>query len=131
MSYPLMRHMHAEVCKSLTSHYFEQYFSNNPYHSQHELNQGVVSPGLTDLTYRWRERASGNMTQNTSEANHSCTRVYVLISVRKKGGLSKSSCHGCTALHRRRGPAAPRDKHSLAESHHFFLNLTSNHGAFF
>ena len=88
----------------------------------HELNQGVAPPGLTHLTYHWRERASGNVTRNTSEANRICTRVYVLISATKKGRLvCKSSCHGCPALHRRTGPVIPRDYHSLAEAIVFAL----------
>ena len=33
----------------------------------------------------------------------------------------RESCHGCPALHRRAGPLAPRDNHSLAEGHLFFL----------
>ena len=33
----------------------------------------------------------------------------------------KSSCHSCPALHRRTGPLAPRDNHSLAEGHWFFF----------
>ena len=33
----------------------------------------------------------------------------------------KSSCHSCPALHRRTGPLAPRDSHSLAEGHWFFF----------
>ena len=32
----------------------------------------------------------------------------------------KSSCHSCPALHRRTGPLAPRDNHSLAEGHWIF-----------
>ena len=35
---------------------------------------------------------------------------------------SKSSCHSCPALHRRTGPLAPRDNHSLAEGHSFFTD---------
>ena len=35
----------------------------------------------------------------------------------------KSSCHSCPALHRRTGPLAPRDNHSLAEGHWFFHRL--------
>ena len=47
---------------------------------------------------------------------------------KKKGWLCcKSSCHGCSALHRRAGPVAPRDNHSLAEGHLFSPNLISNH----
>ena len=34
----------------------------------------------------------------------------------------KSSCHSCPALHRRTGPLAPRDNHSLAEGHWFFTD---------
>ena len=34
----------------------------------------------------------------------------------------KSSCHSGPALHRRTGPLAPRDNHSLAESHWFFTD---------
>ena len=36
----------------------------------------------------------------------------------------KSSCHSCPALHRRTGPLAPRDNHSLAEGH-LFLQSTA------
>ena len=35
---------------------------------------------------------------------------------------SKSSCHSCAALHRRTGPLAPRDNHSLAEGPRFFTD---------
>ena len=35
---------------------------------------------------------------------------------------SKSSCHSCPALHRRTGPLAPRDNHSLAQGHWFFTD---------
>ena len=40
----------------------------------------------------------------------------------------KGSCHSCPALHRRTGPLAPRDNHSLAEGHWFFTDhcLLSN-----
>ena len=42
----------------------------------------------------------------------------------KKGGCAvKSSCHGCPALHRRAGPLAALDNHSLAEGHFFFPPL--------
>ena len=34
----------------------------------------------------------------------------------------KSNCHSCPALHRRTGPLAPRDNHSLAEGHWFFTD---------
>ena len=34
----------------------------------------------------------------------------------------KSSCHSCPALHRRTGPLAPRNNHSLAEGHRFFTD---------
>ena len=34
----------------------------------------------------------------------------------------KSSCHSCSALHRRTGPLAPRDNHSVAEGHWFFTD---------
>ena len=34
----------------------------------------------------------------------------------------KSSCHNCLALHRRTGPLAPRDNHSLPEGHWFFTD---------
>ena len=39
--------------------------------------------------------------------------------------MCKSSCHGCPALHRRTGPVAPRDNHSLAEGHLFFSLISS------
>ena len=52
------------------------------------------------------------------DAMHKC----VCSSQRNKKGwlCCKSSCHGCPALHRRAGPLAPRDNHSLAEGHLFF-----------
>ena len=38
----------------------------------------------------------------------------------KKGGCAvRGSCHGCPAMHRRAGPLAPCDNHSLAEGHLF------------
>ena len=46
----------------------------------------------------------------------------MFLSVQQKGWLCcKSSCHICPALHRRAGPLAPRDNHSLAEGHLFSL----------
>ena len=39
----------------------------------HELHQAVAPPGLTHLTYRWRERASEGRTRRTLL----CTCVYV------------------------------------------------------
>ena len=33
----------------------------------------------------------------------------------------KGGCHSCPALHRRTGPLAPRDNHSLAEGHWFLF----------
>ena len=33
--------------------------------------------------------------------------------------VCKSSCHSCPALHRRIGPLAPRDNHTLAKGHWF------------
>ena len=33
--------------------------------------------------------------------------------------VCKSSCHSCPTLHRRTGPLAPRDNHTLAEGHWF------------
>ena len=50
---------------------------------------------------------------------------------KKERLVSKSSCHGCPASHRRAGPVAPRDNHSLAEGHQFCPNPTSNHRAIF
>ena len=42
--------------------------------------------------------------------------------MQQKGWLCReSSCHSCPALHRKAGPLAPRDNHSLAEGHLFFL----------
>ena len=50
--------------------------------------------------------------------------ICVFYSAQQKGWLCcKSSCHGCPALHRRAGPLAPRDNHSLAEGHFFFPPL--------
>ena len=34
--------------------------------------------------------------------------------------VCESSCHSCPALHRRTGPLAPRDNHTLAEGHWFY-----------
>ena len=36
--------------------------------------------------------------------------------------LCKSSCHICPALHRRTGPLAARDNHSLAQGHWFYTD---------
>ena len=36
--------------------------------------------------------------------------------------VCENSCHSCPALHRRTGPLAPRDNHSLAEGHWFFTD---------
>ena len=36
--------------------------------------------------------------------------------------VCKSSCHSCPALHRKTGPLAPCDNHSLAEGHWFFTD---------
>ena len=48
--------------------------------------------------------------------------VCMFHSAQQEGWLCcQSSCHGCPALHRRAGPLAPRDKHSLAEGHFFCL----------
>ena len=40
--------------------------------------------------------------------------------------MCKSGCHGCPALHRRTGPLAPHDNHSLVEGHRFGPTLASN-----
>ena len=40
--------------------------------------------------------------------------------------MCKSGCHGCPALHRRTGPLAPHENHSLAEGHRFGPTLASN-----
>ena len=100
-------------------------FSQNPYHD-HELHQGMAPPGLTDLTYRWRAKREGrNETQAKQAFMHACVCSNQCY---KKGRLvCTSSCHGCPALHRRTGPLAPHDNHSLAEGHRFCPNLTSNH----
>ena len=46
----------------------------------------------------------------------------------QKGRLAcKSGCHSCPALHRRTGPLAPHDNHSLVEGHRFCPNLAPNH----
>ena len=34
----------------------------------------------------------------------------------------ESSCHSCPALHRTTGPLPPRDNHTLAEGHWFYLD---------
>ena len=48
--------------------------------------------------------------------------------VLQKGRLvCKSGCHGCPALHRRTGPLAPHDNHSLAEGHRLCSYLASIH----
>ena len=50
----------------------------------------------------------------------------------KKGWLCcKISCHSCPVSHRRAGPVAPRDNHSLAKGHIFSPNITSNHLAIY
>ena len=36
--------------------------------------------------------------------------------------VCESSCHSCPALHRRTGPLAPHDNHSLAEGQWFFTD---------
>ena len=43
----------------------------------HELYQGVAPRGLTHLTYRWRERASGAHAKNV--AMHLCVCLITLI----------------------------------------------------
>ena len=54
--------------------------------------------------------------------------VLAVLLCYKKGGLvCKSGCHGCPAMHRRTGPLAPHDNHSLAEGHLFCPILASNH----
>ena len=40
----------------------------------HELYQGVAPPGLTNLTHRWREKASENVKRGASEK-----RRYALV----------------------------------------------------
>ena len=47
----------------------------------HELHQGVAPPGLTHLTYRWGERASGNVNEAQAEnvAMHLCVCLITLI----------------------------------------------------
>ena len=47
-------------------------------------------------------------------SEHSCADVSVYV--------CHSSCHSCPALHRKTGPLAPRDNHSLAEGHWFFTD---------
>ena len=48
--------------------------------------------------------------------------------VLQKGRLvCNSGSHSCPASHRRTGPLAPHDNHSLAEGHRFCPNLASNH----
>ena len=64
-----------------------------------------------------------------SALGHATFRFPVLAALLcyKKGGLvCKSGCHGCPALHRRTGPLAPHDNHSLAEGHRFGPTLASN-----
>ena len=64
-----------------------------------------------------------------SDLGHATFRFPVLAALLcyKKGGLvCKSGCHGCPALHRRTGPLAPHDNHSLAEGHRFGPTLASN-----
>ena len=39
--------------------------------------------------------------------------------------VCQSSCHGCPALHRRTGPLAPRDNHTLAKGHWFCSDRSS------
>ena len=64
-----------------------------------------------------------------SDLAHATFRFPVLAALLcyKKGGLVwKSGCHGCPALHRRTGPLAPHDNHSLAKGHRFGPILASN-----
>ena len=55
-----------------------------------------------------------------------CWGVHSSLSY-KMGLVCKSGCHGCPALHRRTGPLAPNDNHSLAEGHRCCPTLASNH----
>ena len=53
-----------------------------------------------------------------SAALFPCTRgSYANQSTKKEKLVCESCCHGCPALHRRAGPVAPGDNHSLAEGH--------------
>ena len=47
----------------------------------HELHQGVAPPGLTQLTYRWRDRASGHVSEAQAKkiAMHLCVCLITLI----------------------------------------------------
>ena len=45
-------------------------------------------------------------------SEHSCADMPACV--------CESSCNSCPALHRRTGPLAPRDNHSLAEGHWFY-----------
>ena len=62
--------VHARVCAKVLG---------KPAHltHNHELHQGVTPPGLTHLTYRWRERASGAHAKNV--AMHLCVCLITLI----------------------------------------------------
>ena len=59
------------------------------------------------------------MGRSKAQARHDAMHKCVCSSqCNKKGGCAvRESCHGCPALHRRAGPLAPRDNHSLAEGY--------------
>ena len=61
-------HRYARVLQSPTLTIF---FSNNPYH-KHEFNQEVGPPGLTHLTYHWREREQVSEENETQAFMHAC-----------------------------------------------------------
>ena len=63
VAYPLMHHMHAQVCTRTAISYFNFSFFLNPY-QDHDLYQGVAPPGLTYLTYRWRARQGRKKTSH-------------------------------------------------------------------
>ena len=68
--------VNARVCNSTAGN---PAFLGKPAHliRDHELYHGVAPPGLTHLTYRWRERASEAHAKNV--AMHLCVCLITLI----------------------------------------------------
>ena len=112
-------HEHARVC-------------DQPVFFPHSVPRSRTAPGggpswaySPYLPLESETRESRNETQAKQAFMHACVCSNQCY---KKGRLvCTSSCHGCPALHRRTGPLAPHDNHSLAEGHRFCPNLTSNH----
>ena len=66
----------------------------------HELHQGVAPPGLTHLTYRWRERASGHVSEAQAKnvAMHLCVCLITLIGSLIICNLSNQSLYRVLSL---------------------------------